>query len=93
MNERSVVLEIIDSGAGFPENEVETIFEPLQQVESSPQREFSGLGLGLTVSRQLMDFLGGTLHITSEPGIGTHVVLRFPFHTEDHRDQGSQPLS
>ncbi len=93
MNERSVVLEIIDSGAGFPENEIENMFEPFQQVESSPQRKFSGLGLGLTVSRQLMEFLGGTLHITSEPGIGTHVVLRFPFQTEDHRDQGSQPRS
>lgn len=89
MNEGSVVLEIIDSGVGFPGNEIETMFEPFQQVDSSPQRKFSGLGLGLTVSRQLVDFLGGTLHITSEPGIGTHVVLRLPFRTEDHRDQGS----
>ena len=93
MNERSVVLEIIDSGVGFPENEIETMCEPFQQVDSSPQRKFSGLGLGLTVSRQLIDFLGGTLHITSEPGFGSHVVLRLPFQTEDHRDQGSQPRS
>lgn len=89
MNEGGVVLEIIDSGVGFPGNQIEIMFEPFQQVDSSPQRKFSGLGLGLTVSRQLIDFLGGTLHITSKPGIGTQVVLRLPSRIEDHGHQKS----
>jgi signal transduction histidine kinase len=82
----SVVIEIIDTGIGFPQNEIDSMVEPFRQLDSSSRREFSGLGLGLTISRQLTDLLGGTLHITSEPGIGTCIVLTLPVELKDQRD-------
>ncbi len=82
----SVVIEIKDTGIGFPQNEMDSMVEPFRQLDSSSRREFSGLGLGLTISRQLTDLLGGTLHITSEPDIGTHIVLTLPLQLKDQKD-------
>ena len=47
-------------------------------MDSSIRRQFSGLGLGLTVARRLTDFLGGSLQIKSGPNAGTHVVFSIP---------------
>jgi len=78
--ERGVVeIEIADSGAGMPEQHIERMFQPFQQMDSSLRRQYSGLGLGLTVARRLTDFLGGSLQIKSQRDVGTRVTLRMPF--------------
>lgn len=74
-----VNLEIIDTGIGIPLDRIEGMFQPFQQMDGSFRREFSGMGLGLTVARRLIDFLGGTLEIRSQPNIGTHVLLSIPY--------------
>jgi signal transduction histidine kinase len=73
-----VELEIIDTGMGMPEQHIERLFQPFQQMDSSIRRQFSGLGLGLTVARRLTDFLGGNLQIRSRCDAGTHVLLSIP---------------
>lgn len=78
---RMLELEIIDTGVGIPRDEIESMFQPFRQLDGSPSRQFSGLGLGLTVARRLTDFLGGTVDIRSEPGVGTHVLLSLPYRT------------
>jgi signal transduction histidine kinase len=75
---RAVNLEIIDTGVGIDRDQVEHMFEAFKQLDTSTRREFSGLGLGLTVARRLTDLLGGNLDIRSQPGIGTHVFLTLP---------------
>ncbi len=74
-----VNLEIIDTGIGIPLDRIEGMFQPFQQMDGSFRREFSGMGLGLTVAHRLIDFLGGTLEIRSQPNIGTHVLLSIPY--------------
>jgi signal transduction histidine kinase len=77
--ERGIVeIEIIDTGTGMPEQHIERMFQPFQQMDSSLRRQFSGLGLGLTVARRLADFVGGSLQINSQRDVGTHVTLRLP---------------
>ena len=77
---RGVVdLEIIDTGIGIPRDQIEDMFQPFQQMDGSLRREFSGMGLGLTVARRLTDFLGGTLNIRSQANIGTQVFLSVPY--------------
>jgi signal transduction histidine kinase len=71
-------LEILDSGLGIPEKQIERMFQPFQQLDSSLKREYSGLGLGLTVAHRLSEFVGGGLEIQSEPGVGTRVLLSIP---------------
>jgi len=75
---KKVEIEIIDTGIGIQKDQLDAIFEPFHQVDSSLKRPFSGLGLGLTVARRMIDLLGGVLEIESEPGVGTHVLLRLP---------------
>ena len=85
-----VELEIVDTGLGIPEDHIERLFQPFQQMDSSLRRRFSGLGLGLTVARRLADFLGGSLQIKSQRDLGTHVMLSIPYQTIHHRDEVSR---
>lgn len=78
-NRGMVDLEIIDSGVGIPLEHIENLFQPFRRLDDSPWCEFSGLGLGLTVARRLTDFLGGTLEIRSQSGVGTQALLSIPF--------------
>ena len=75
---RSVEFEVSDSGIGIEKNKIDSIFEPFHQADTSSQRPFSGLGLGLTVARRMAQLIGGNLEITSEPNVGTRVVMKFP---------------
>lgn len=73
-----VDFEIIDTGIGIEESKLDSIFEPFHQTDSSTQRAYSGLGLGLTVARRMADLIGGTVSVNSKPGVGTRVMMRFP---------------
>ncbi|TMA09789.1 MAG: response regulator [Deltaproteobacteria bacterium] len=75
----TIDFEIVDSGIGMDQEQIETMFEPFQQMDGSSKREFSGLGLGLTVARRLTEFLGGSLRVQSQPGVGTRVIVSLPY--------------
>jgi signal transduction histidine kinase len=83
---RSIEFEIIDSGIGMDQEQIETMFEPFQQMDGSSKREFSGLGLGLTVARRLTEFLGGSLQVQSQPGVGTRVRVSLPYLSKSYSD-------
>ena len=73
-----VEFEVVDTGVGIEQNKLDSIFEPFHQADNSMQRAFSGLGIGLTVARRMTELIGGKLAVTSKPGSGTHVSMRFP---------------
>ncbi len=91
VNRGVVDLEIVDTGIGIHRDKIEGMFQPFQQMDGSMQREFSGMGLGLTVARRLTDFLGGTLEIRSLPDVGTHVLLSIPYRVAAQKDGASDP--
>ena len=66
-----LVFAVQDTGIGIPAAELERIFEPFHQVDGSIRRKHGGTGLGLTISRQLVEKMGGRLWVESEPGKGT----------------------
>ena len=74
----SIEFEVTDTGVGIEKNKMDSIFEPFQQVDTSSHRSFSGLGLGLTVARRMVELIGGRLEISSEAGKGTRVLMKFP---------------
>jgi signal transduction histidine kinase len=87
LSERKTVrLEISDTGIGIERDQIESMFEAFKQMDSSTRREFSGLGLGLTVARRLTDLIGGTLELQSRLGVGTHAFLTLPNVLERARD-------
>jgi signal transduction histidine kinase len=73
-------LEIIvtDTGVGIHPMSLDRIFEPFQNTDASLSRKLGGAGLGLAVSKMLVERHGGTLHIESAIGKGTTVIVRLP---------------
>jgi two-component system sensor histidine kinase EvgS len=66
-------LLVEDSGAGISEQDQQRLFEPFVQAENSGQLPRGGAGLGLVISRNLCEMMGGSLRLSSQPGIGTQV--------------------
>ncbi|MFN0104684.1 MAG: ATP-binding protein [Bryobacteraceae bacterium] len=66
-----VEFTVADTGIGIPKMALGTIFEKFRQVDASTTRRYGGMGLGLSISRQLVRLMGGELKVTSEPGRGS----------------------
>jgi anti-sigma regulatory factor (Ser/Thr protein kinase) len=78
-----LVVTVEDCGIGIPPDQVEKIFEPFHQVDGSRTRQFSGTGLGLTISRELTENMGGTLTVESAVGRGSTFTLAMPLRLTD----------
>jgi len=77
-SESEMVIEVEDQGIGIAPENLQRIFEPFEQAETGLARNYQGTGLGLPLSRRLVELHGGTLSLTSEPNIGTKVAVRLP---------------
>jgi signal transduction histidine kinase len=73
-----LVLRVTDTGIGIDEADLERVFEPFIQLDGSLARRFQGAGLGLYVSRALVEAQGGQLRLSSQPGLGTTAEVRLP---------------
>ncbi|MFP5281971.1 MAG: ATP-binding protein [Actinomycetes bacterium] len=71
----SVELRVTDAGRGVPSQELEVIFARFQQVDSSDARDKGGVGLGLSISRSLVERMGGRIWAENNPGAG--MTFRF----------------
>ncbi len=82
--EDSPVLRIVveDSGIGIKQHEIEKLFQPFFQADSSLSRAFGGTGLGLTISKQLVDLMGGSITVKSEIGMGSCFTVDLPVKTQ-----------
>lgn len=72
------ILRVADSGIGIAAADLDRLDEPFVQAESAFARGNGGMGLGLPLTRKIMELHGGRLDILSELGVGTRVEVRFP---------------
>ena len=73
-----LVFEVVDSGVGMSAEQVRKLFTAFSQADSSTTRRFGGTGLGLVISKRLVELLGGDILVSSQPGIGTRVRIAIP---------------
>lgn len=81
---------IEDSGIGIPASQQARVFEPYFRAEHKTSEQFQGTGLGLCITRRLVDLHGGTLNFVSQQGVGTRFAfeLTFPVVTENVLSKG-----
>ena len=79
-NQDLVTIEFLveDSGLGMSQSVSEQVLEPFTQADASTTRHFGGTGLGLVISKQLSELMGGSLKLSSEEGKGTKVSVTLP---------------
>ena len=77
---------ISDTGIGIPEDKIEEVFKSFDQVDGSTERSFGGTGLGLTITKQLVEQHSGTIILKSEVGKGTQITFSLPKSETDRSD-------
>jgi nitrogen-specific signal transduction histidine kinase len=76
--EERVCFEVEDTGTGIEEAELEKLFIPFSQLDEGRDRKYGGTGLGLSICKQLVELMGGTIWVKSEPNKGSVFGFEIP---------------
>lgn len=77
-NRSQLAFDVIDTGIGMSEDQLAHVFDSFTQADASTTRKFGGTGLGLTISRQLIQLMGGNIQVESEKARGSHFSITLP---------------
>ncbi len=96
-------ISVSDTGIGIPEDKLDRIFVPFEQAHGSISRKYGGTGIGLSISKQLVELQGGTLQIQTQEGVGSTFTFSLPLScqtadtidttTEVSAISGAEPLT
>ncbi len=79
-NERVVIyIAVVDTGIGIPRSKLTQLFAPFQQIDDARTRKFEGTGLGLTITKNLVELMGGSLRVESSADKGSRFTVQIPF--------------
>jgi CheY-like chemotaxis protein/nitrogen-specific signal transduction histidine kinase len=76
-------ISVADTGVGIPPDKLERVFEKFYQLDSSASRAHDGTGLGLYITKQLLDLLDGDIQVESAPGNGATFTITLPRNYEE----------
>ena len=88
---KQMLIVVADTGIGIPSDKLERIFESFEQAEGSTARKYGGTGLGLTVTKQLVELHGGRIWVESEVGVGSRFSFTLPISEKSVPDTPSLP--
>jgi len=78
----TLYFEVADSGIGITPEQMEIIFEPFTQADSGITRKYGGTGLGLTITKNIIEHMGGAINVESTPGVGSTFSFELTFKLE-----------
>jgi len=89
-NKATVYFEVSDTGIGITPEQLEIIFDPFTQAESGNTRRYGGTGLGLTITKNIIELMGGRIAVESNPGAGSKFSFELTFELEKTEDDLSE---
>lgn len=87
-----LTISVTDTGIGIEQDKMDAIFESFRQEDDSVTRKYGGTGLGLTITRQLVQLLGGNLKVESVKGEGSTFVFSIPVEPSEGMQELADPL-
>jgi signal transduction histidine kinase len=84
------VFQVVDTGIGIALEDIPKALAPFQQIDSALNRKYEGTGLGLPLTKCLVELHGGSLDLQSQVGVGTTVTARFPAQRIIRRSDSTQ---
>ncbi|MEM9647368.1 MAG: ATP-binding protein [Bacteroidota bacterium] len=90
---KMLTVTVSDTGIGIPEDNLERIFNSFEQGDGSTQREYGGTGLGLSVTKQLVELHGGEIQAASELGKGSIFTFTLPLSSKTRKELKSEKHS
>ncbi|HSX85339.1 MAG TPA: PAS domain S-box protein [Cellvibrio sp.] len=91
-NDVTLEFHIIDNGIGMSTDTLARLFNPFTQADASTTRQFGGTGLGLTISRHLVELMRGNIRVESQANQGSHFIVRLPFGCIPHLADETEPV-
>jgi signal transduction histidine kinase/CheY-like chemotaxis protein/AraC-like DNA-binding protein/ligand-binding sensor domain-containing protein len=91
-NRALAILSVEDTGKGMEKEQLERIFDRFYQVSDSDTREAEGTGIGLALTKELVDLMHGKIEVESKPGIGSLFRVSLPVSEEYFREQGVEVM-
>ncbi len=90
LDDSNLLIRVIDNGIGMSQSAIATVFEPFSQADTSTTRRFGGTGLGLPITKRIVEMMGGELTINSEEGDGSTFAATIPIIEADKPGQPEQ---
>jgi two-component system, NarL family, sensor histidine kinase BarA len=90
-NRITLLFQVMDTGIGIPDRHQARLFEPFSQADSSISRRFGGSGLGLSIVKQLVNLMHGTISLESTTGKGSSFVIRLPMTLQPQSEELLKP--
>ena len=79
----TVTFYVVDNGIGIPAERIDELFQPFNQIENQTSRSYEGTGLGLVITKNLIELMGGSIEVESKETQGSVFMLEIPFRTSD----------
>jgi PAS domain S-box-containing protein len=91
-----VVVQLVDTGAGIPDEMIANIFDTFRQLDGSSTRQAGGLGIGLAIAKHIIELHGGKIWVESKHGVGSTFCFMIPVETDEvmrHSNENGDALT